>query len=224
MDKSVHSFESVWATLDRIGEKIEQSREEADRRAVEADRREVEADRREVEADRRAVEADRKFEQSRAEAERETQALKDAIKQVNQQIGGIGKSNGAVAEEFFYNSLLHGQRNLFGEKFDDVIKGDKVTINKGYEDEYDILMVNGRAVCVVEVKYKADSSDLPQVFRKAQTFRVNFPQHNQKSVYLALAGMSFTPLTEQVCKDNGIAVMKQVGNAMVITDENLKTF
>jgi len=50
--------------------------------------------------------------------------------------------------------------------------------NKGCEDEYDILLVNGRAICIVEVKYKADS---------------------------------------------GIAIMKQVGDTMVVSDANLKT-
>ena len=173
------------------------------------------------EDERRAVEAD----QRRAEADKETKALRELVRQVSQQLGGMGNSNGAYAEEFFYNALLHGQRNMFGEKFDDVLKGNAVTINKGYEDEYDILLVNGRAVCVVEVKYKADSSDLPQkVLRKAQTFRVNFPHHNDKTVYLALAGMSFSPLTEQACKDSGIAIIKQVGDTVAIYDEHLKVF
>ena len=98
-------------------------------------------------------------------------------------------------------------------------------MNKGFEDEYDILLINGRAVCVVEVKYKADSSDLAQkVLRKAQTFRVNFPQHKEKRVYLALAGMSFHPLTEEACRESGIAIMKQVGETMVVHDEHLRAF
>ena len=74
----------------------------------------------------------------------------------------MGNSNGDFAEEFFYNALLRGKRNILGEEFDEVMKKSNVTFNKGFEDEYDILLVNGRAVCIVEVKYKADSKDLPQ--------------------------------------------------------------
>ena len=197
MENSGYSFETVWASLQEIGAKIEQSRAEAEQRNVEFDQR---------------------LERSRMENDR-------IIKDLCRQIGGMANSNGAYAEEFFYNALQNGHKNLFGEKFEYVVKSDKVSINRGYEDEYDILLVNGRAVCVVEVKYKADSSDLPQrMLRKVQTFRVNFPQHKDKKVYLALAGMSFNPLTEQACKENGIAVMKQVGDTMVVTDENLKTF
>ena len=147
------------------------------------------------------------------------------IQQVNQQIGGTHNSNGAYAEDFFYNTIFHGKRSMFGEVFYDVVKNDKITANRGYEDEYDILLINGRAVCVVEVKYKADSADLTQkVLRKAQTFRANFPQHKEKAVYLALAALSFHPLTEEDCKKNGIAIMKQVGDTVAIYDENLKTF
>ena len=171
------------------------------------------------------AEHDLEIKKSRAEFEQRVAETDRLVKDLGKQIGGMANSNGDFAEEFFYNALYHGQRNMFGEVFEDVVKGNTVTINKGYEDEYDILLVNGRAICVVEVKYKADSGDLPhQVLRKAQTFRVNFPHHKDKKVYLALAGMSFHPLTEKACKENGIAIMKQVGNAMVVTDENLKTF
>jgi len=207
MEKSVHSFETVWATLDKVGERLDRIGEKMEKSSAEADKR-------------------------RAEADKENKALREFLEQVgkrvdgvSKQIGGMANSNGDYAEEFFYSALYHGQRNMFGEVFDEVVKRNTVTINKGFEDEYDILLVNGRAICVVEVKYKADSGDLPQrVLRKAQTFRVNFPQHKDKKVYLALAGMSFHPLTEKACTENGIAIMKQVGNAMVVTDENLKTF
>jgi hypothetical protein len=215
MEKSSYSFETVWAALQETGAKLEQSRIEADKRNAEFEQK---FEKSRVEADKRNVEFEQKFEKSRSENDK-------IIKDLSMQIGGMANSNGAYAEEFFYNALLHGKRNLFGEVFEEVVKGNIVTINKGYADEYDILLVNGKAICVVEVKYKADSSDLPQrVLRKAQTFRVNFPQHKDKKVYLALAGMSFNPLTEKACKENGIAILKQVGDAMVVTDENLKVF
>ena len=74
------------------------------------------------------------------------------------------------------------------------------------------------------MKYKADSSDIQQVLRKEKTFRANFPEHNHKKLYLALASKSFHPLTEKACKDNGIAIMKQHGDTIAIYDESLKTF
>jgi len=200
MENNSNTFESVWATLKEVGAKMEQSRAEADRRAAEA-----------------AL--------SQAETKQQFKELGEYIKQVSQQLGGMGNSNGEFAEEFFYNALLRGKRNILGETFDDVMKSSKVTFNKGFEDEYDILLVNGRAVCIIEVKYKADSKDLPQkVLRKAQTFRVNFPKYNDKIVYLAIAGMSFDPRTEKACAAQGIAIMKQVGDTVTIYDKHLKAF
>jgi thermostable 8-oxoguanine DNA glycosylase len=77
----------------------------------------------------------------------------------------------------------------------------------------------------VEIKYKADSSDIAKrVLRKAETFRVNFPQYKDKKVFLALAGMSISPLTEQSCSENGIAIIKQVGETIVVIDNQLKAF
>jgi len=237
MENQVNSFETVWAALKETGSNIELSRAEFNQKLEQS----------RAEREQRLKEFDKKLEQSRAERKQSlkefNQKLKKSredfdkslkksreehdkiIKNLSQQIGGMANSNGEYAEEFFYNTLKYKRKNLFGEKFESIVKGNKVTINQGYEDEYDILLVNGRAVCVVEVKYKADSGDLPQqVLRKAQTFRMNFPQHKDKKVYLALAGMSINPLTEKACSENGIAIIKQRGDSIVIFDENLKTF
>ena len=200
MENNSNTFESVWATLQEFGAKLEQSHVEAELRRVEAD-------------------------QSSAEIKKQFKELGEYIKQVSQQLGGMGNSNGDFAEEFFYNALLRGKRNILGEEFDDVMKKSNITFNKGYEDEYDILLVNRRAVCIIEVKYKADSKDLPQkVLRKAFTFRVNFPNYHDKTVYLAIAAMSSNPLTEKACKEQGIAIMKQVGDTVTIYDKHLKAF
>ena len=188
-------------------------------------RQSAEYKRQSAEYERQSAEYARQDAERKVEAEKDRKALQESIRQVNQQLGGMGNSNGDFAEDFFYNAFLNGKRNIFGEEFDDVMRRNKVTINRGFEDEYDIVLVNGRAVCVIEVKYQADSADLSKkVLRKAETFRVNFPLHNDKKVYLALASLSFNPLTEQACKDSGIAIIKQDGNAIAIFDERLRTF
>jgi hypothetical protein len=43
-------------------------------------------------------------------------------------------------------------------------------------------------------------------------------------IYLGLASMSFFPELEQECIEQGIAVIKQVGDKVVINDSNLKVF
>jgi len=43
-------------------------------------------------------------------------------------------------------------------------------------------------------------------------------------IYLGLASLSFYPELEQRCINEGIAIIKQVGDSVVINDEHLKVF
>ena len=92
------------------------------------------------------------------------------------------------------------------------------------DDEYDILLINGQTIGVVEVKYKAHENDVPKILKKAETFRANFPKYQNHRVYLGLATMAFYPELEEECKSNGIAIVKQVGDNVVIYDKHLKVF
>ena len=116
-----------------------------------------------------------------------------------------------------------GKQNFFGEKFDEIEKNVK-GIKKGFKDEYDILLINGKTIGIVEVKFKAHENDVPKVLRKAETFRINFPEYANHQVYLGLATMVFYPELEQECINQGIAVIKQVGDTVVINDAHLKVF
>jgi len=176
------------------------------------------------------AEFDQSLKKSREEFDLKNQALQekldklsDSVRQTNKQLGGMCNSNGDAAQGFFYNSL-NKKKALFGEKFDLVIEQESRKSIVGFEAEYDIIMFNGCSICIVEVKYKASEDDIQSVLRKIVTFRKNFPEHNEKKIYLALAGMSFHKNTENLCKNNGIAVIKQVGDTIEVYDENLKTF
>jgi len=145
------------------------------------------------------------------------------IKELQKTVGGMGNSHGAFAEEYFFNSFENGKQNFFGEKFDDISKQLK---NKwqGVEDEFDIVLYNHSSVAIIEVKYKARETDIPKVLKKAENFRLLFPQYKDFKIYLGLASMSFYPELEDECIKQGIAIIKQVGDTVVICDEHLKVF
>ena len=145
------------------------------------------------------------------------------MKKMEETIGSWANNHGMFAEEYFLNSFENGKQNFFGERFDrieDRVKG----IKKGFGDEYDILLINGRSIGIVEVKFKAHVNDIPKVLRKAETFRINFPEYVNHRVYLGLATMAFYSELEQECINEGIAVIKQVGDTVVINDAHLKVF
>jgi len=145
------------------------------------------------------------------------------MKELQKNVGGITNNQGAFAEEYFFNSFESGKTNFFGEKFDDVKKNLK-NFWQGVEDEYDIVLYNHVSVAIIEVKYKAHLNDIPAVLKKAETFRILFPNYKDFKIYLGLASMSFYPELEQECINEGIAVIKQVGDTVVINDTNLKVF
>ena len=66
-----------------------------------------------------------------------------------------------LAEDFFYNSLKHTQ-TLGGIQYDIIYKNMSVQANK-IEDYYSIVMINGKDIAIIEVKYKAHESDLEKL-------------------------------------------------------------
>jgi len=143
------------------------------------------------------------------------------MKEVFNKMGSWDNNHGSFAEEYFFNSFAKGKQNFFGEKFDKMLQ------NKGgikIDDEYDILLINGHSVGIVETKFKAHENDIPKVLRKAETFRINFPDYQNHKVYLGLASMAFYPELEEKCIENGIAIIKQVGDTVVINDKHLRAY
>jgi len=125
--------------------------------------------------------------------------------------------------KYFYLSFEYDKCYFFGEKFDNIeykVKG----LQQIVKDKYDIVMLNSTSVAIVETKFKAHVNDLPDVIKKAETFRINYPDFANHRVYLGLASMSFYDELETECKKAGIAIVKQIGEKVVIADEHLKAF
>ena len=212
-NKPKATFESVWASL----QETDRMRKESDAR-WEKSRAEYDQQLKEsrAEYEKMRKESDERWEKSRADYDRR-------MKKFEETMGGWSNNHGDFAEEYFFNSFENGKQNFFGETFDEIEKNVK-GIKKGYKDEYDILLINGHAIGIVEVKFKAHKNDIPKILQKSNTFRVNFPEFENHRVYLGLATMAFNPELEQDCIDEGIAVIKQVGDTVVINDEHLKVF
>ena len=176
-----------------------------------------------AQAQKDAAKSQEEIRQAQKETDKQMQETDRRMKELQKTVGGITNNQGAFAEEYFFNSFENGKKNFFGEKFDEIAKHLK-TRRQGLEDEYDIVLYNHTSVAIIEVKYKAHTKDIPTVIKKAETFRILFPEYKDFKIYLGLASMSFYPELEQECINQGIAVIKQVGDAIVINDAHLKVF
>ena len=202
-DKSPATRESVWAEFREIA----QRQKETDRQMKES-----------------AARFDLELAKSSAKADKEMAEIRRQMKEINKTIGSWSNNHGEFAEEYFFNSFENGNRYFFGEKFDRIEKNLQGGGLTEFKDEYDILLINGKSVAIVEIKFKAHYDHIPKVIRKAQTFRINFPAYAGHRVYLALASLNFATDVEEDVKKNGIAVIKQVGDTVLISGENLKVF
>ena len=116
---------------------------------------------------------EREMAESRAEFDRRSADFDRRMKNLDDMIVGVSNSNGAFAEEFFFNALDMGDRQFFGEHFDDCYSLVK-RYNKSNQkrSEHDILLVNGKSLAIVEVKYKARKEDVQKIINKIPDFRL----------------------------------------------------
>ena len=145
------------------------------------------------------------------------------MKKYEETMGSWANNHGSFAEEYFFNSFENGKQNFFGEKFDEIKKNLR-SFAEGLGDEYDIVMYNCASVAIVEVKFKAHEDHIAKVLKKAETFRIFYPHYRDYNIYLGLAALSFHEGVEDKCINEGIAVIKQVGDTVVINDAHLKIF
>ena len=160
-----------------------------------------------------------------AEIDRQMAETDRHISRLEKQIGGVTNSHGSFAEEYFYNSIERGDMIFFGEKFDKIIKfeimKDENNIMTG---ELDLILVNGNAVIIFEVKFKVRKKHVEQIKKKVKPFREKFPEYKNHELFLGFASMVFDDEVQNACIENGIAVVKQLGDTIVIHDKNLKSF
>ena len=140
------------------------------------------------------------------------------VKDINSNVVGIGHSNGEYAEEYFYNSLKK-KMEFAGVHFD-LINTDfrlmrKAPDGRRVEDQFDIVMINGEAAAIIEIKYKAREDDPKQIVnQKISNFRFLFPEYAKLKIYLGLGAFSFEKSVEQEAKELGIGLLKQVGETI----------
>ena len=132
------------------------------------------------------------------------------VEKVAKLIGNIANNQGYIAEEFFYNSLssnpiLNGIHYDFTDK--------NITRRKGdIEDEFDILLVNGKDIAIIETKYKAHSTDIEKlVNKKHENFKKLYPEYKDYTHHLALASFYINDDVKKEAKKNNVLLLQRKG-------------
>lgn len=121
------------------------------------------------------------------------------MEKLNKHLGGISKSNGDMAEEYFF-SAFRKDKIFMNEKYDRIQKGLFYSLEcpKG---EFDIVLFNGKSVVIIEVKYKArpENVNSDDLILRVERFKKYFPEYKHHKIYLAVAAMSFKKGLATIC-------------------------
>jgi hypothetical protein len=147
---------------------------------------------------------------------------------VKEELGGISKSNGMVAEDYFFASLDES-KTFGGVHFDIVTQDMKNAIRykdgSKLEGQYDVVMANAESVFILEAKYRLREEDVFKlVDKQVDTFKILFPNYANYKIYLAVGGMTVEEKAMNAAKQLGVGVMTMNGDAVVVYDENLKVY
>jgi len=171
------------------------------------------------ETDKQFKETDKKMLENAAEL-RKTEEL---LKNLGIHVGGMANSHGQSTEEYFYNSLAENPR-LGNIKFDEISRNLHYKISN-LEDEFDITMFNGNNIALIECKYRAKEEDVIRLIdKKVGNFRTLVPFYASHTIYLGIAGFSFDARIEKFARDNGVAILRQMGNLVEVEADNLKAY
>jgi len=152
--------------------------------------------------------------------EKNLDRLEKMIERDRELIGGISASNGEFCEEYFVNCFKDNPTFL-GEKFDrvlDNLKPDPMVVN----DQYDLVLRNGKTIVLIEMKYKAKVSDVRSMFLKLKSYRANYPMFKHYKIYLCLASFRFRDYVKSCAAKEGIVLIQQRGEKIEIVSENVR--
>jgi Rieske Fe-S protein len=136
---------------------------------------------------------------------------------------GKDENSGPSARQFFQDAL--GKKLEFGGVKYDYMTANANKKSRGGEMEIDILLVNGNAVAIVEVKNRIHPNfvtELTQV--RVKKFRELYPEYRNHKVYLGIAAFSFDKEVSDKAEKYGVGIVKQIGESVETETENLKAY
>ena len=133
------------------------------------------------------------------------------LKKLQKLVGNISNNQGDVAEEFFYNSLK-AKPSIAGINYDFIEPNAHRSKNK-IEDEFDILLVNGSDVAIIEVKYKAHINDIESLInKKYSNFKKLYPEYKNYNHHLGLASFNINDDVKKTASQNNVMLLQRKGD------------
>ncbi len=149
----------------------------------------------------------RKTEVAQQKTEVAQQKTEVALAEMAKELGGIGNTQGEIAEDLFHRNLepLMQERGI---KLTSISQRVKAISGR----EYDSIGMNGTYVAIVEVKSKVSNRNLENLINKQiPAFRIDFPQYKNHKIIACIAGLVMKQEVEKKASSLGLFVLTQKG-------------
>jgi len=135
----------------------------------------------------------------------------EKLKSVGIQLGNIGQNQGDVAEEFFINSIASTLK-VGGVQYDELNKNmSKRT--RSLQGEFDIVLINGKELLIIEAKYKAHDNDLDDLInKKHMNFKKLYPEYNDYVQHLGLASFYINDDIKEKALSSNVMILQRKGD------------
>jgi len=84
---------------------------------------------------------------------------------------------------------------------------------KDLRDEFDIVLVNGADIAIIETKYKAHTSDIEKlVNKKYSNFKKLYPEYKDYNHHLGLASFNMNEDVKESASANNVILLQRKGD------------
>jgi hypothetical protein len=143
--------------------------------------------------------------------------MAESNRQLNQQLGALGGKWGLFVE----NMVAPACKTLFldrgipvhqvSQRVQKILDGDTL--------EIDVLVQNQNHILAVEVKSSLSVDDVKEFVEDLQRFHHFFPEHTDRQLYGAVAGIAFDQGADRYAYRQGLFVLAQSGETMQILND-----
>jgi hypothetical protein len=211
-EKKIATYEEIMTLLAGIGKKMEQSYEKSDREFAELRKQQKEN-----------AELIKEIGERQKKTDEQMKKTDEKLDRLAKNVGGINDNIGFHAEQYFQN--IFDEKLYFGGQKYDYMRPNLKYGRKGVSAEFDIVLVNGESVAVIEAKSRIHPKFIEELATdKVSQFRQYYPEYKNYKLYLGVAGFSFDGSVVEEAKKYGIGVVRQVGEVLEINDNDLKVY
>ena len=137
------------------------------------------------------------------------------LDRLSELVGNISNNQGDIAEELFYQSFIKNP-TLGNIQFDSVSRNLNNHLGN-LQEEYDLVLINGDSLAVIEVKAKAHISDLERMInRKMVNFPKLFSVYRDFHTYAGIATLVTNDELIEKARELGLFLITQQGDHTAI--------